>query len=261
MVQKPFNYLEIESIHRWNRLAAWWTAKVQQDGDPFRSRVLVPNILQLIPPISGKLVLDAGCGEGHLSRILVQNGADVIGIDYSKEMINHAIRVEEIQPLGIEYYVRSISNLEQFDKSQFDCVVSNMVVMDIPDIVSTFDEISRVLKPHGTFLLSLLNPDNVSSESPWLEALDGRPYVHQTQTSSSNNESIFEIRFHPEAPVRTLYFYRPTSHYISLLHDRNFEILNQLEPTVGVELLSEFPNPDTLSRYSPFLILKTIKFR
>ena len=48
------------------------------------------RFLQVVGNVSGLTVLDAGCGEGYLSRILAQGGAQVIGFDISPRLIEIA---------------------------------------------------------------------------------------------------------------------------------------------------------------------------
>jgi 2-polyprenyl-3-methyl-5-hydroxy-6-metoxy-1,4-benzoquinol methylase len=48
-------------------------------------------------------VLDAGCGEGYLSRKLAEEGAAVTGIDSSRELINAARAHELVGMLPVDH--------------------------------------------------------------------------------------------------------------------------------------------------------------
>src|SRR5580692_10434935 len=50
-----------------------------------------PLVLQELAPVTGKHVLDLGCGEGYVARLVAQAGAQsVFGIDISSEMVARA---------------------------------------------------------------------------------------------------------------------------------------------------------------------------
>jgi 2-polyprenyl-3-methyl-5-hydroxy-6-metoxy-1,4-benzoquinol methylase len=44
-----------------------WREKGGADGDPFG---IVPHLLELLGDVAGCHVLDAGCGDGYLARVL-----------------------------------------------------------------------------------------------------------------------------------------------------------------------------------------------
>ena len=47
-------------------------------------------VLELLPPVSGRTVLDAGCGTGRYMRLLTALGARVVGVDLSAAMASRA---------------------------------------------------------------------------------------------------------------------------------------------------------------------------
>jgi len=51
---------------------------------------LYSSYLQLLFPLHVKSVLDIGCGNGKLLKLLETNGYDAFGIERSKEMVNRA---------------------------------------------------------------------------------------------------------------------------------------------------------------------------
>ena len=106
MVNNHISQLEFEAISRWENIAEWWTKRIKKGGDVFRTRVITPSILQLTDSIAKKNVLDAGCGDGYLSRILSELGAQVIGVDASYKMIEYANEFEENHQSRIKYKVR-----------------------------------------------------------------------------------------------------------------------------------------------------------
>ena len=79
-----------ETRNLWNRVADGWQIQVGDDGD--RNRILNsdPVLWQFAGNVGGLVVLDAGCGTGYLSKKLHDQGARVIGVDFSERMIEIA---------------------------------------------------------------------------------------------------------------------------------------------------------------------------
>ena len=74
----------------WENFAEDYAAKVRTK---FHNAIIArPATLSLLPDVKGKRVLDAGCGPGVYSEILVNSGAEVVAIDLSPNMIEIAKR-------------------------------------------------------------------------------------------------------------------------------------------------------------------------
>ena len=63
-----------------------------------------PVIFRALGDVGGKSLLDLACGDGFYTRKFRRAGADpVVGVDLSPQQIAKARRIEEREPLGIEY--------------------------------------------------------------------------------------------------------------------------------------------------------------
>ncbi|TDB82554.1 class I SAM-dependent methyltransferase [Micromonospora sp. KC721] len=84
-----------------------------------RENLEFPSFRRALGPLTGKQVLDVGCGEGTFTRMIMRQGARrVVGIDQSEGMIKLAQTIEAREPLGIEYLVQDMVTmpaLEAFD--------------------------------------------------------------------------------------------------------------------------------------------------
>ena len=63
--------------------------------DPVKIFVQRPSALKLLKAKKGQLVLDVGCGDGIISRLIAKEGAKVVGIDPSKKQIGVAQSLEK----------------------------------------------------------------------------------------------------------------------------------------------------------------------
>ena len=110
----------------------------------------------LFPELTGRAVLDLGCGYGwHCKYAADQGAAWVLGIDQSARMIEEANRRNSAA--CIEYRV---CGLQEFDypKNCFDLVISNLVLHYIEDLETVYHLVCRTLKTGGIFLFNIEHP-------------------------------------------------------------------------------------------------------
>jgi 2-polyprenyl-3-methyl-5-hydroxy-6-metoxy-1,4-benzoquinol methylase len=114
------------------------------------------RFLEAVGDVSGLTVLDAGCGEGYLSRILAQRGANVTGVDISPRLVEMA-RAKE--PGGaIPYHVADLSQPLPTYQAHFDLVASYFVLNDVYDYEGFLATMSALLKPAGRLVIFMNNP-------------------------------------------------------------------------------------------------------
>jgi ubiquinone/menaquinone biosynthesis C-methylase UbiE len=102
--------------------------------------------------LKGKRVLDIGCGTGRVIQMLREKGAKVVALDISEEMITATSRKFP----DIECVVGDSEELPFQDES-FDIVLGLFWIVHLADLRPSFDEVYRVLKKGGRFILSNIN--------------------------------------------------------------------------------------------------------
>jgi SAM-dependent methyltransferase len=129
------------------------------DGPPEPHSVLgvaLRSLLELAGPVEGLEVCDLGCGEGYLARQMADLGAAVTAVDLSARLIEIARRSPS--PGGILYLVEDAQALTSVADRSFDLVVSNLALMDMPDLDAVYRTARRILRPGGAFVFSLTHP-------------------------------------------------------------------------------------------------------
>lgn len=141
-------------LESWNQNASPWIQAIQQEE--IESRTLVTNqaIIDAVLAHGPAKVLDLGCGEGWLTRKLVQAGIDALGVDGVPELVSKA------QGYGIGRF-RILSYADFSDKSlqeTFDLVVCNFSLFGQASVASLFQNIPPILNDEGRFLVQTLHP-------------------------------------------------------------------------------------------------------
>ncbi|MDT8912253.1 class I SAM-dependent methyltransferase [Amycolatopsis sp. PS_44_ISF1] len=113
-----------------------------------------PAMLTLAGEVSGRRILDAGCGSGPLFAALRERGAVVTGVDASAGMVGLARR-----RLGVEADLRvtDLADPLLFPDGEF-VVVASLVLHYLQDWGPALTELRRVLRPGGRLFVSVEHP-------------------------------------------------------------------------------------------------------
>lgn len=107
---------------------------------------------KLVGERKNKNVLDAGCGDGGLAKLIKEQwGSDVWGADISKTGTSFA------KKRGIAAKVADLSKLIPFDDSFFDLVIANELIEHLENPDRFLQEVHRILVPGGTLLVATPN--------------------------------------------------------------------------------------------------------
>jgi SAM-dependent methyltransferase len=105
--------------------------------------------------VVGRDTLDIACGAGYGSALLARHAASVVGADLSRSAIDSARATYASIP-NLEYEQADCSALPFADAS-FDAVVSFETIEHITGQEKFLDEVRRVLRPDGLFIVSSPN--------------------------------------------------------------------------------------------------------
>ena len=132
------------------------------------------DLLALLDPKPGERILDLGCGTGELTDLIHQSGAEVIGLDKSKEMIAAAQR-----KFPLLEFVRSDAASFQFDPP-FDAIFSNATLHWVLDHRNCIQSMYENLKAGGRLVLEFGGKGNIENIiQPLRTALSERGYSTQ----------------------------------------------------------------------------------
>ena len=160
-------------IAKFSELAHKWWDKTSEfkplhDINPLRLAYVQDHA-----PISGKRVLDVGCGGGILAEAMCKAGAQVYAIDMAEASLNvarlHALESE----LDIDYQQISAEEYAEQKESSFDVVTCLEMLEHVPDPASVVQSCARLVKPGGYVFFSTIN----RNPKAWLFAIAGAEHV------------------------------------------------------------------------------------
>ena len=151
----------------------WWDTESEfrplHQINPLRLEWIVD-----IAPITGKRVLDVGCGGGILADAMARRGAEVLGIDLATKALRVAqLHALEAQTAGVQYREISAEALAAEQPASFDVVTCMEMLEHVPDPSSVVRACAQLVKPGGHVFFSTINRNPKS----FLFAIVGAEYV------------------------------------------------------------------------------------
>lgn len=143
----------------FDRNADRWARQEPMILSDFTAR---PVVLQELAPVTGKHVLDLGCGEGYVARLVAQAGAQsVFGIDISGEMIARARQsAASGAPCSMTFETGNATSFRDFPREQFDRVIAVFMVsyLSCAEMLAVFRTVRSRLAPGGRFIFTVPHP-------------------------------------------------------------------------------------------------------
>jgi trans-aconitate methyltransferase len=125
-----------------------WNAELYDDKHAFVFQY-GESVLELLGVKPGERILDLGCGTGHLTNEIKNNGTEVIGIDASAEMVAKAVKAYP----GIDFRIADAADFH-FNEP-FDAVFSNAVLHWVNKTDEAIKCVYENLKSGGRFVAEM----------------------------------------------------------------------------------------------------------
>jgi ubiquinone/menaquinone biosynthesis C-methylase UbiE len=118
-------------------------------------------LVQRLGITKGLKVLDLGCGDGTTALPAAKLGADVLGIDIARNLVDAGNRrAQEHGLTNLKFQEGDASNLEQVPDKSFDLVVSIFGAMFAPKPFDVAKEMVRVTRPGGRIVMGNWIPND-----------------------------------------------------------------------------------------------------
>jgi SAM-dependent methyltransferase len=208
----------------YDRLAAVW-ASTTDDG-PFNGLLERPALRSLVPAHpAGGVVLDAGCGSGAQAEWLLDQGAEVIGIDLSPRMIEEARY--RCQGRGW-FLVADLAEPLPIEPQSLDGITSSLALHYVRDWSVPLRSFAAALRPGGWAVISLAHPF--------------APQLPSQQGGYFDTELITDTWRKADVEVSQRFWRRPLSAVADAFADAGFVIDRIAEPQPSQEAFERYPS-------------------
>ncbi|MDA8816232.1 bifunctional 2-polyprenyl-6-hydroxyphenol methylase/3-demethylubiquinol 3-O-methyltransferase UbiG [Gammaproteobacteria bacterium] len=165
--------IDQQEVQKFSELAEkWW----DKSGDFKPLHVINPlraNYIASKVDLTGKKILDVGCGGGILAEALSDAGAIVTGIDAAGPGIEIAKLHAQDNNKSINYIESTAEDLLNSSEEKFDIVTCLEVLEHVPDPELLVRTCINLLKSEGDLFLSTINKNPRS----WITAIVGAEYI------------------------------------------------------------------------------------
>lgn len=236
----------ITSNQVWDHNSEYWSKKIQEKKDETRELFGLPAFIDYLGEVSGKKILDAGCGEGSITRQLKNQGANIEGFDISEAMLRIARDQEKGSENPLKYVQGPAEEISHyFESDTYDLIYSYMMLCCNNNLDAFFKGCHNLLKISGEIVFAVPHPCFNTSSSLWIKeegAINGllvkdyfkvEPYIREwdfmTQLDKKeNNKKMQEVRY----PWLL-------SDYLNSLILAGFKIESILEPQPSVQAIEQ----------------------
>jgi ubiquinone/menaquinone biosynthesis C-methylase UbiE len=178
--------------------------------------------LGLLGDVTGKAVLELGCGAAQCARWLVTRGARPVGLDLSHRQLQHARRIDEDTGLRVPVVCATATDLPFGDRS-FDVVFCAFGALQfVAEADRAVREVARVLRPGGVFAFSVTHPIR------WSMPDDPTSAGLAVTTSYFDRTPYVEEDDHGE--VTYVEHHRTLGDWVGILAGAGFRITDLVEP-------------------------------
>ena len=251
-----------EAMDDWDKGAEEFASFFGEDGDFYHKHMINPSLIDVLGGIEGFTILDLACGEGHFARKLTElakGKVKIIGVDASENMIRIAKEKSVAFADCLSFQIGDARRLVQLEPNAFDMTICNMALMDIKEYEQVIAEISRILKPKGVFIFSILHPCFMTPRSGWIRDENGEKIGWKVDEYHLN--LVWRWTIKGRMRNETYHFHRTLENYFAVLRDSGFVITDLREPVPSKELIFSDPEFAPDLKHSGFLVLKSMLLR
>lgn len=146
------------NIESWDRVAARRGDATVADVVQFGPDLPSEAELRLCGDLTGRRVLDLGCGAGENAIAMARQGAHVIALDVSPAQLALGRRLADTAEVRVEWHRSDAADLAFLRADSIDLALATGVVHEIDDFDRLLRQVHRVLRPGSAFVFSHDHP-------------------------------------------------------------------------------------------------------
>ncbi len=176
-----------KTIKAYDEIAEEYCKKTEEKGDREFQEKMLDKTLRYLDPKSR--VIDLGCGDGRDTRYMKEKGADVVGIDLSRSMVNLA-RKEDPENAFLQQDIRDTV----FPDDTFQGAWASASLTNLPksELSKAEKEIYRIVEPGGILAFSFKEGEGEGFEESVVEGHE-RYCSYYTLEELEEKLNLFEL--------------------------------------------------------------------
>jgi ubiquinone/menaquinone biosynthesis C-methylase UbiE len=212
----------------WENSSEWYEKIVGNAGHYYHQKIIIPGVERLLALEPKSKVLDLGCGQGVLARILTKH-QEYLGVDASPQLIKSAkgYDAKYLHQYMVADATKPIPNAEP----NFTHAVAILSLQNMGKPQGAIENAGRLLKKDGKFIIVLNHPYyRIPRQSGW-GVNDASDQQYRWVTSYLSSFTI-PIAMHPgqkEKSSDTLSFHEPLMNYIRYLSAAGLAVVGMEE--------------------------------
>lgn len=158
------------------------------------------TIIQKFKTTKENILLDLACGTGSISEEMAKLGYDVIGVDYSEEMLGIAIEKKFNSGLPIQYLCQDMRDIDMFGTIDVTICALDSInhLASIDDVRKVFQRVSLFAEPDGLFIFdvnTLYKHRKILANNTFTYETDNVFCVWENSLNHSNDEVKMNLEF------------------------------------------------------------------
>lgn len=207
----------------WEKSHNWYNKIVGEKGHYYHQHIILPYLENYLKENKINSILDIGCGQGILSRI-IPSSIDYVGIDISASLITEAKKLNKNKKA--EFYKYDATEKFELEKKDFDLCIFILSIQNMKDPFEALKNASNHLKKSGRVLIIMNHPTfRIPRHSSW--DINDNQNIQSRKINSYLSPLEIPIKVHPGKKdcKEVLYSYHfPLSYYSKCLKNANFNI-------------------------------------
>lgn len=179
--------VDAAELSKFSELAHKWWDKSSEFKPLHEINPLRLNYINDAVSLTGKRVLDVGCGGGILSESMAEKGAQVTGIDLGEK----ALKVAQLHSLesgvAVDYRLIAAEALAREEAGTYDVVTCLEMLEHVPDPASIVKACAQLVKPGGHVFFSTIN----RNPKAYAFAVLGAEYILQMLPKGTHDYAKF----------------------------------------------------------------------
>jgi len=156
---------------------------------------LIQYCIDHFPTLEGKQILDLGCGNGTVAMYLSRHNdvKHVLGVDLNDNNIRIANEIKDQHNHSRVSFIRDdAQQLEKIDDNSYDIVINIESAFHYPDKGRFLEEVRRVLKPGGQFVIADIVTTNSDSSifKKWKHKMNFNHWTLNEYTQAFNESHL-----------------------------------------------------------------------